>query len=106
MVAAALYARANNKIDLDTQVQECIKYIEENWSSGTQITFFIEIVKDAQNLENCKELQRLLSELDNFNMLVASQPQCLFPNNFDQYASVLKMIGNGNTRKIHYAKLL
>ncbi len=66
----AIYARSANEDDVIIQVENCRRYILENWNLKTQIKLFAEIMEGPQNLENCLELQKLLKEdSDTLNQL-------------------------------------
>ena len=98
----AIYARSADEDDVITQVDNCRRYILENWNPKTQVKLFTEIVQGKQNLENCLELQKLLNESNYLDAVVVSHPLCFFSHIMDESISIYKIIGG---HKIHYAIL-
>jgi len=82
------------------QVENCMRYIVENWKPTTRIKLFTEIVEGIQNLEKCVELQKLINQSKYLDAVVVSHPLCFFPHIMDEFIAIYKMIGG---RKIHYA---
>ncbi|MDO0821288.1 hypothetical protein [Desulfosporosinus nitroreducens] len=96
----AIYARSANEDDIIMQVENCRRYILENWNLTTQIKQFTEIVEGPQNLANCLELQKLLKEANYLDAVVVFHPFSFFSHIINEFIIIYKIIGR---RKIHYA---
>lgn len=96
----AIYARSTSEDDVSRQVESCRRYVVEKWQSKTRLKLFTEIVEGLQNLENCAELQKLITESKDLDAVVVAHPLCFFPHLMDESIAIYKMIGG---RKIHYA---